>query len=183
MRKLVLILVLTGLMHWKADAQFIKKPAAYTAGIGVNAHLVATVDLSTSHQVAVPALGYAPAFTDSVKEARAVVGAASMGMVFGTLLGGAVGFEIGKGDRESLLGAVNGAIWGALAGNSLLIPFGVAVATNDFQRLPLSIFVTAASGLGMYWLARNAGGAGAIFIAPILQLTASIAVGHRQGRR
>lgn len=108
---------------------------------------------------------------------------ALLGMTVGTLFGGLVGIQIGKGDRESLIGAIRGGLIGATIGNSLFIPLGATSNKHTIHNLPLALGLSVATGIAGYYFAHQIENADVLLMVPIIQLSISVIVGSRPKKK
>ena len=107
--------------------------------------------------------------------------------VIGMLGGAAVGGSIGAGDcpsREVDKGCMGRhAYTGALIAGTVLVPVGVHIANKNRRNLPLSMLVSAALGVGMYYGMKAIPGspiAMAPFVAAPLQVVTSVRIEQRK---
>jgi hypothetical protein len=113
------------------------------------------------------------------------------GMILGGLVGGTIGFFAG-----GFLGAaiatdrncgdfcgLEGAVWGAAAGVSALIPLGVHVANRGRGNFAPSLGASLAIGLAGTGIAFAMNNAVPLLFIPVAQLITSVAIEHHSSTR
>ena len=132
-------------------------------------------------------LRYSPTGAIEYKDQPRKIGAAILGGfvggVLGTFMGAAIGWEAGKGERQSLYGAIEGGIYGAAVGNTLLMPLGTAIAVKRIKNYPLALLLSAGVGAGGYALAISTESGPLMIFTTAVQWTISVMVGTREKRK
>ncbi len=175
------LLTITWCASVRVSAQFISSPdnfpelgvdTYYTLRPNVPVRSVATYNLHQQNFVW-------GAISDSASVSTGALVAAGLGgAILGTLAGAAAGAALAN--DQSIPGTAFGAVTGAVALNTIVIPLSVSLRNKNMNRFGRMAAWSALAGAGIMGLTLQSGDIEGIVLIPIIQLAISVSIANKQ---